>query len=233
MSTAAADAAERYDFAFALRRRVNQAVSGTARSGAKKAGARDVCRSPGWLLFSNRPWFGIAVYVVLTVASAAFGLLEPLALRATLALVIAVPLVLVVYIPFVVLTVKILNNDYRCGRIPPGYMIFALAALQLAHAHIFWVLFLFNEQGSFTNVCSPTTPPASCTHEDAFAVVGRLFYFSSITFVTVGYGEIVPISFGATLSVLPMLWTPIFYSGVLLGRLIDVVEEVPLPGERE
>jgi len=226
--------ADHYDFAFALRRRVNQMVQrddGYARSGAKTA--RNVCRTPDWLLFAERPLLGSALYVVLTVATAAVGLLEPLALRATLALLIGVPVVLAVYIPFVVLTVKILNNDYRCGRIPPGYMIFALVALQLAHAHIFWIVFLFNEQGSFTNVCSTTTPPAACTHDDAFVVVGRLFYYSSVTFVSVGYGEIVPVSFGAMLSVLPLLWTPIFYSGVLLGRLLDVVEEVPLPGERE
>lgn len=225
---------ERFDYAFTLHRR-RAPGEGTRRSAAKSSAVAtaDVCTTPGWLLFAERPWLGIAVYVALTVVSAAVGLLEPFGLRATLVLLICVPLVLVVYVPFVVLVVKILGNKYRCGRIPPGYMVYLLAALQVAHAHIFWTLFIFNEERSFTNVCSVTTPPASCTHDDAFLVVGRLFYCSSVTFVSVGYGEIVPISFGATLSVLPLLWTPIFYTGVLLGRLLDVVDEVPLPGEHE
>ena len=51
--------------------------------------------------------------------------------------------------------------------------------------------------------------------------MGRLFYFSSVTFVSVGYGDITPVTLATSLLVLPALWSPLFYLGLLLGRIVD------------
>ncbi len=142
-------------------------------------------------------------------------------LRIALAVLFAVALVLLVYPPFVLLLYAIVSDQYTCPRIRPAYLLYLLASLQLVQAHIYFALFLYDETGSFTNVCSVRTLPADCTYEQSFLVMARLFYYSSVTFVSVGYGEIVPISLLASLLVLPQLWSPIFYLGILLGRIVD------------
>ena len=177
------------------------------------------CKAPWWLLFGDHAFIGIIFYTASTVITAAFGLLDNLVARASIAVIFATVLTFIVYVPFIVLLVQLSRNRLACSQIPPGYLIYLLAALQLAHTHIYWAIFLFNEQRSFTNVCA--IDRADCTHDDAFLVVGRLFYYSSVTFVSVGYGDISPISFVATVSALPELWSPIFYLGILLGRLVD------------
>ena len=180
---------------------------------------------PGWLWFGTHWFGGITLLVLLTVISAAFGYVQTAGVRITAAIILALAVVIMAYVPFIrLLYVLISTSDSAsknvCGRLPPGYLVYLLAALQLAHAHVFWVLFLTDEDGAFYNVCGNAVLPGACTHDVSFLVMARLFYYSAVTFVSVGYGDIGPRSLVASMFVLPELWAPIFFLGILLGRII-------------
>jgi len=174
-----------------------------------------------WLWFADAPFF--ALYAV-----AAWCALTPLVVwafsdytaRVVAAWLLAAPIALVVYVPFVALIVALITRAYPCERLPSGYLLYIFVVLQLAQTQVFYAVFAGNETTAYTNVCGSSTPP-SCTVTGApYLTYFAFLYYSMVTFVSVGYGDMSPTSVLARAVVLPELWAPVFFLGLLFGRIV-------------
>ena len=150
------------------------------------------------LAFYRSPFLGILVVSLLTLSSAFCGYIDDsmIALRGALTIAIALCVTLLAYVPFIALLVGIANGRYMHRVIPLAYLLYLLAALQLAHTCIFFAIYTLDDE-SFYGVCDDCGGPVG--------VMTRLFYYAGITFSSVGYGDIGAVSIVASLSVLPVL----------------------------
>jgi len=173
---------------------------------------------PGWLWFARMPWYAaVFIFTGLVVLEMLVGLVPVLGVRGTAAVLIAVTLTVLAYVPFIRIIVTLAGRSRQCALLtPPGYLVFVFAALQLAHAAAYFALFMFDET-AFSNVCGSSGPP--CTFAQSPLVMLRLVYFSAMTFTSVGYGDIAPQTPLATLLTLPEFWAPVFYLGLLVNRI--------------
>lgn len=170
--------------------------------------------------FSGAPWWvGTAVYAAATTGNAAVGIIDNKPLRVALSTIITAVTLVVVYVPFVRVLIAVSTRRAKCIEVlRPRYLVYLLFALQLAQANAYFTVFL-SDESAFAGALCGSPPPATCTHENSFLVMLRLVYFSCVTFVSVGYGDITPGSPVATLFVFPQLWAPVFYLGLLFGRV--------------
>lgn len=157
---------------------------------------------PWWLLW-HRYW-GIGVLVL--IAASVLAVFVP----PVVAIIIAILMSIIVFVPFIGLLVIIITDPTLCRRISPGYLFYTFLALQTAHALTFWAEFRGNP-GSFTLTCT-----GACDWYEFL----RLFYLAAMTFTSVGYGDVTPVSWFATVLAIFSFWTPVFYLGVLFDRLV-------------
>jgi hypothetical protein len=137
----------------------------------------------------------------------------------------AVPVVLAVYVPFLALLSAVVRGAYRCENVPAWYVVYLFFALQAAHAHLAFATYVGNEQRSYTGVCGSFD---ACSVADTpYWVFFRFVYYAATTFVTAGYGDIAPLNFWGTAWVLPLLWSPVFFLGILLGKIIGQAPPPP------
>lgn len=179
------------------------------------------CPSPlRGVWFGKTPWWaGTALLAGLTVLNALLGLIANKPARVTLSALLTGAVLIIVYVPFVRVLRAVTERKAKCITVLRArYLVYVFFALQLAQANAYFTVFLSDEQAFAGPLCG-LPPPATCTHENAFLVMYRLVYFSSVTFVSVGYGDIAPATPSATLAVFPQLWAPVFYLGLLLGKI--------------
>ena len=178
-----------------------------------------------WLWFLEKPLIGMAVVTFLSLASPLLvGMAGPESNGAQvfLAWLFAAIVLLYAYVPFLSILSTVIDGNYPCSAVPGCFLLYLLLALQLSHAHVSFALFVGNED-SFSNVCGVDSGPCTMETTSAWLIFLRLFYYSSVTFVSVGYGDITPQSVAATIAAFPILWSPIFYLGILLGRIVKDV----------
>jgi hypothetical protein len=178
-----------------------------------------------WLWFIETPLLGMLALVILSIAS---PLLVGVAGASSynsqvfLAWLFAAIVLLYAYVPFLALLTSVIRGDFPCTFIPGLFLIYVFVALQLAHAHVSFALFV-GDDASFSSVCggvAAATGPCTMAAQSAWLIFLRMFYYSAVTFVSVGYGDISPQSVASTIAAFPILWSPIFYLGILLGRIV-------------
>lgn len=177
-----------------------------------------------WLPWYRTPARGLAVAIALTIGTAGAGAIPG---RVGRIIVVGLLMALAVaqsIVPFAFLVCRGLQGDVRVRRLSLPWLIgYLVVAMQLAHAHVYWLVFVLDEPGAFTNVCGLdiVTESSSCTATgNSWRVVARLVYFSIGTFFTAGLGEIAPNSLAATLLVIPEFYALFFFTALLISRVV-------------
>lgn len=188
---------------------------------------QDSCKTRGskrplpGLWFSRYPLLGalllLAVTVLLPLVVYAIDEYTP---RVFLAWAVAVFTVLLAYVPFLSVLSEAIRPYSACENISAAYLLYLLLALQVAHANVAFAVHVGDEANAYSNVCGEAWTSQCTVSEAPYWVYFRFFYWSSVTFASVGYGDISPQTFLATFTTLPHLWSPIFYLGVLLGKIL-------------
>ena len=127
------------------------------------------------------------------------------------AVVVAVVLQIVTYAVFAWVLSGVIGNAFSCATLTVNFILLVFYWLQLAPASLYFAVWLIDPT-AYSSVCDECSPTAGFV---------RLFYYSATTFVSVGYGDIAPQTVLASVLTIPEFWSPIFFLGILLGKIVQ------------
>ena len=175
-----------------------------------------------FLWFIRRPCIGSLILYVSSWLVPLIGYIPDYTTRVVLAWLAAAIVVVLAYVPFLTLLYGVVRDIYKCATIPAAYLLYIFFALQLAHTNVSYAVYVGDEPRSYSGVCGALeADPLDCIVQiRPWWIYTRFYYYAAVTFVSVGYGDITPQTWLSTLVAFPLLWTLIFFLGILLGKIV-------------